>query len=130
MTEMTDRDALDALFDQARACPEPAGPEFMARVLADAERLQPAPRGAEHTVPVRGRSAVARRGWLARLSQALGGAAVVAGIGSAAMAGLVVGYVQPDALVSLTDSYSLAAEADGLDLMPGYDMLYADEVAQ
>lgn len=126
---MTDHDDLETLFARARACPPSAGPDFLARVLEDAERLQPAA-PARQAARVSQAVAASRWGWLARLSQALGGAVAVAGVGSAAMAGLVLGYVQPDALVALTDSYSIEAEMAGLDLMPGYDMLYADEVAQ
>lgn len=123
---MTDHDDLETLFARARACPPAAGPDFLARLLEDADRMQPA-------APARKMAqttAVSRRGWLARLAQALGGAGALAGVGSAAMAGLVLGYVQPDALAALADSYSIEAEVAGLDLMPGYDMLYADEVAQ
>ena len=119
-----DRDPIDDLLAKAGRQPAVASPDFLARILDDADRIQtlreetaqpPAPIG---------------RNWLSRLSAALGGAIAVAGVGTAAMAGLVVGYVQPDALVSFADSYNVVGVSADLDLIPGYETLYLDEVSQ
>ena len=113
------------MFAQARDTPSLPDADFMARLMADAEALQPAPRG---LVDPKSAAAVApRRGILSRLIAVLGGAGAVAGIGSAAMAGLVIGYVQPDPLVSLTDGFGLVAVSESLDLLPSFDTLLTEE---
>lgn len=122
---MTERDLLDDLFAEARAKPPAASPDFMARVLADAERLQPPAPAITFAPPV------ARPGLWSRFVSALGGAAAVAGIGSAAMAGLVIGYVQPEPLVALADGYGIATGLDEtLQLLPEYDSLLTIEASE
>ncbi|MEF3046790.1 dihydroorotate dehydrogenase [Pseudotabrizicola sp. L79] len=125
---MTERDLLNDLFAEAQAKPVAPSPEFMARVLADAAAHQPQPAPIVRPVV----PAVARPvGLVARLMAALGGAAAVAGVSSAAMAGLVLGYVQPEPLMTLADSYGLAtASTASLDLMTGYDSLLSVESSE
>lgn len=119
-TEMTDRDPLlDDLFRQARENPPVADSDFMARILADAVALQPVPR------PIV--AAPARRSLWSRLITMLGGAAVIAGLGSAAMAGLVIGYVQPAPLTNLADSFGIVEAGDSVELLPGLDGLLTEE---
>ena len=118
--ERADKDDLDRLFAEARAEGSSAQPDFMARVLADALAMQPAAAG--FAAPE-----VARPSLWARLAQALGGAAVAAGLGTAAMAGLALGYVQPEPVLTLAGSYGLAAGGEVFDLLPGYDSLLAEE---
>lgn len=112
---------LDDLFQSAGSTAPVADDAFMARVLADALREQPA---APSLAPPPRRHSL----W-ARLAAALGGAAAVAGIGSAAMAGLVIGYVQPDAMVSLAGSIGLSS-GESLELLPGFDALLTEELTQ
>lgn len=97
----------------------------MARVLADAARLQPAaaPVAGAHPIAVQGRGA----GLWAGLAAFFGGGAALAGIGSAAVAGLFLGFVQPAALSGIAGSLTGTAALDSLDLMPGVDALWSGE---
>lgn len=118
---MTGRDSLDDLFETARQNPIHPSDAFLARILADAEAEQPL--RAARPVPTRRRA-----GPWSRLVASLGGAVAVAGLGSAAMAGLAIGYVQPAAVFGLADSYGMAALAgDSIDLLPGYASLLTEE---
>jgi len=118
-----DHDPLEALFAQAQAEPAVPGDDFMARLIADAASNQPAP-----TAPLHRAATVRRRaGFLPRLVAMLGGAAAVAGLGSAAMAGLVIGYVQPDPLWSLADGFGLEVAGESLDLLPAFDTFLTEE---
>lgn len=119
---MADRDFVDDLLHRARATPPAPEADFMARVLADAVAAQPKAAGL-----IRPAMSSARRGLLARMIAALGGAAALAGIGSAAMAGLVIGYVQPDQLLTLTDTVGITAAGESLELLPGFDTLLTEE---
>jgi len=121
-SEMDAEDDLDRLLTLARRAEPAPAPDFMARVLQEAWAAQPAP-----APPPQGLRAVRRPGLWARLAQALGGAAVAAGLGTAAMAGLALGYVQPDPVLNLAGSYGLAPMGEALDLLPGYDSLVAEE---
>ena len=118
---MNDQDPMDVLFAAARANPPVPDQAFMARVTADALAAQPAPRA----LPRQAKSP--RVGLWRRWTAALGGALSVAGIGSAAMAGLVIGYVQPDPLLVLTDSVGITLAGETLELLPGLDGLLSEE---
>lgn len=119
---MTERDPLDDLFAAAaEQAPRPSA-DFMARVFADAEANQ---RPALAIAPV---ATPRASGFWARLVAAIGGVSAVAGLGTAVMAGVVIGYVQPDALLNLADSYGIAAaSSESVDLLSGYDSLWAEE---
>jgi hypothetical protein len=90
----TDREdiALDRLFQAGRAGPVPSD-DFMARILADAAR-EAAP------VPVPA-TPTARPGLLASLLSAIGGWPAAAGMATAAMAGVWLGFSSPE----LIDTY-------------------------
>jgi len=118
-TDSTPEAELDALFAQAQVHPPQADAAFMARVLADAQALQPR----------MARRAPVRPGLWARLAAALGGAVAVAGLGSAAMAGLVIGYVQPEPMVSLAGSIGFGL-TESIDLLSGFDALLIEDVLQ
>ncbi len=81
---------LEALFEAARQTAPVAGPELLARVLADGEALLPAAPG----------PAARRGGGLADLPRALlaaiGGWTALAGLATATLAGIWIGYVRPD----------------------------------
>jgi hypothetical protein len=108
MTTMRDKDLDDLLRLAARARPTP-DPALMDRVLADALAAQPqlvtspAPR---------------QPGLLARLSQAFGGGAVLAGVTSTLLLGLVVGYLSPD-----TMDYLTGGSAEAMNLFPDTELL-------
>ncbi len=83
-------DELDDFFTAARgAGPVPSG-ALMARVLADADAMQP--RAAAVAEPV---AASRWRRWLMAISAAVGGGAMATGLASAAVAGVFIGYAGP-----------------------------------
>ena len=117
---MQDRDDLDALFGAARAQAPVPSEALMARVLADALEVQP------KAVAPRAPVMVRREGMLARLAGLFGGAGALAGIGTAAVAGLFIGYVQPTGLSGWDDAV-LGTPLETVDLMPDVDALLAGE---
>lgn len=97
MAGETELDDLLAAASRVRTAPSEA---FMARVLADAEALQPAaPAGLPQRVPPR------PRGLWQRVTEALGGAGAMAGLGTAVVAGLAIGLVQPASVSLITGGY-------------------------
>lgn len=123
MNDITGHDqSLEDMFGVARAQSTVPSDAFMARLLADADALQPK----ANTEPS---LAAPRRGMWSRLIATLGGAVVIAGIGSAAMAGLVIGYVQPEPILLLTDDLGLTVPAD-VDLLPNFDLFLTEEPVQ
>ncbi len=104
------RDDLDELFVTARTQRVEPSADLMARILADAEALQPKP------APV---TAPPRVGFWQNLRATLGQAGV-AGLASATLAGVWIGYAQP---VSL-DAFSVQdAPLDLVELIPSFDEL-------
>jgi hypothetical protein len=115
MTERHESDddaALDALFGAARAArPDPSA-ALLARIAADAEAV----------AADRARQAAARpsRGGIFGWLPAIGGWPALAGLATAAVAGVWIGYAQPD-----LGSVSLIGAADEGTydiggLLPGY----------
>lgn len=107
---------LDALFAQARAeRPEP-GADLLARVMADAAGALPRTRPA---APQPWRRAL--RG----IAAAFGGSAPLAGMASAAVAGLWIGFSAPEPLLGLVPLWQESDEAGLLptDLLPDIDTL-------
>jgi hypothetical protein len=84
---------LDALLSQARdVAPSPLPDALFARLVAQAEAMVPAPAAA---APLG-----SRRGWVSALRQLvadIGGAPGLAGLSVAGVAGLWIGFVQPEA---------------------------------
>lgn len=117
-------DGLDAFFAAART-EEPALPDaLMARILADAAMVQ----AARPPAPVAPR----RRGSLWHtLSLAIGGRGAVAGLLSATLAGLWLGFSPPAQLAPLTRSITQSVlgdstALDGLDLIPALDTVLTE----
>lgn len=81
-------EALDALFETARAHPPEVPQALMARVLADADVLQPT-YGRHHAVRL------GLRAWIADL---LGGWQGMGGLVAAAAAGVWIGWSPPETL--------------------------------
>jgi len=81
-------------------------------VLADALALQPQTPGFRTAVPV------ARPGLLSRLAGVFGGAPALAGLGTAAVFGLALGYLSPSTLDYLTGT-----SADTAEFFPDTDLL-------
>ncbi|MFN3281086.1 MAG: dihydroorotate dehydrogenase [Tabrizicola sp.] len=106
-------DDLDRLLAAAASAPVRPSEALMERVLADALALQPAPSVALRPGPTR-----ARPGLLARIAAAIGGGPVLAGMGTAAIFGLALGYLSPTTLDYLTGS-----TADSVEFFPDADFL-------
>lgn len=102
-------DDLDRLLAAAARTAPPASAALMDRVLADALALQPQ---AVVELPA------ARPGLWSRLAAAFGGPPVLAGLGTAAVFGLALGYLSPTTLDYLT-----GATADTADFFPDADFL-------
>jgi hypothetical protein len=111
MTDMQDKD-LDGLFAlAARDRPSPS-PALIDRVLADALAAQPQPLG---LAPV-----PAHSGLLARFAAAFGGGPMLAGVFSAAVAGVAMGYLNPASMDMLTGGLT---GTETLELFPSADFL-------
>ena len=117
---MTD---LDDLFAEGRAeGPDPSA-SLMARVLQDAVAEQ----GKFRTPGVLA-AKPARISLLDRLFGLLGGAGTLAGGAMAGLAGLTLGYLQPESLANLSDLLANSSVAtQSMDLMPAYDSLLTEE---
>jgi uncharacterized caspase-like protein len=110
MTDM--QDDLDDLLATAARRPALPSEALMERVLADALALQPQAVGFRPAVPA------PQPGLLARLASLFGGAPALAGLGSAAVFGLALGYYSPATLDYLT-----GASTDTAEFFPGGDFL-------
>lgn len=105
------QDDLDDLLALAARRPALPSEALMDRVLADALTLQPEAAGF--------RAATApRMGLMARLAAVFGGAPALAGLGTAAVFGLALGYYSPATL-----DYLVGASADAAEFFPGSDFL-------
>ncbi len=109
---------LQAFFDAAQGQGPEASPDLLARVLADAEDQRAAP------------VAPARRPRLPRLralAAALGGWPAFAGLATAAVTGVWIGFSAPDTVDDLTAGYLGIAETPQFaDLMPQFDMFMTE----
>lgn len=105
---------LDDLFATARATGADASPALLARVLDDALAHQPQPRAI-------GAVSQARPGLWAMLTAALGGGMSLAGLGTATMAGLWIGFVQPASLTNLSDVIWQETAMDSVELIPSFE---------
>lgn len=113
---------LDAVFASAKSNAMQPSQDLMARVLADATALQPQPTPQSLRKPSQG-----ARGFWAALAAVFGGAGALAGVGSAALAGVFIGFVQPSAFGSVTGLLVSSATIDQLELIPDVDALLAGE---
>jgi hypothetical protein len=107
---------LDSLFAEVRAQGQIDSTVLQAKVFGDAIRLQPQANGLRRApVPT------PRFAFFNRLAAALGGKAILAGIGAAAISGVLVGFAQPASLTAMTGSLFAEAPLDQLDLFPSVD---------
>lgn len=112
---------LDGLFAEARGQRPLDNSALMARVLADAVTHQPRP----SALPVR-RKTRRKAGFWSSFADALGGKGVLAGLGAAMLAGVVVGFAQPSSLITLTDLIFVQSPLDEIELLPGIDAILAE----
>ena len=113
---------LDDLFATAaaRSANAVAPDGLIARVLADAAREQ-------RRIPAKPPAAPVRFGVWSALSSLFGGGQVLASLGTAAVAGLYLGFAQPGALLQLTDALSGTSGLESVDLMPDVDALLSED---
>lgn len=113
-------DDLNALFAAAKADVAEPSEALMARVMADAQEHQPkfVRRAVASPTPV--------IGFWAGLAAIFGGGGALAGIGSAAIAGLFIGFMQPVDLGLINEGFA-SVTLDSVELMPGVDALLAGE---
>lgn len=112
-------DDLDHLFGKLRAAaPAPSQP-LLDRVLADAVQAQP------QLLPPRSPQRADRGNLWWRIFGPLGGLPTAAGLGSAAIAGLLIGYADPTTLDVLTNGM-LGYAQDATDLFPDTDFLTSE----
>lgn len=112
---------IDDLFAAARAQTPSASADLMAKVFADAVLHQPQP----SVLPIRS-VPQKRRGFWTEIIDALGGKGAVAGLGTAAVVGVMLGFVQPTSLATLTDTLFAQTPLDELDLIPGVDAILTE----
>jgi hypothetical protein len=118
--EMTQgKSDLDDLFAKAAKQSMAPSDALMARVLADAMAEQPR---AVQVQPPRPRAA--SFGLWARLAELFGGGGALAGIGTAAVAGVVIGFAQPAGLGTLTEAV-WGAPLETVELIPSVETLFA-----
>lgn len=105
---------LDDLFAAGRvAAPEPS-PEFLAQILSDAEEVQ-----AGFAPP---RVVRAKPGVFASILASIGGWPSVAGLATATVAGVWIGFSSPEAVDDLASGYlGISEEIELTDLMPSFD---------
>lgn len=100
--------ALERVFDAARAVENPAPDRLMLAILQDAQRVQPTPMSKPEPV---------RRGWFdgfnlgAVFAQWPAAAVLAACLG----AGVFIGYAAPEEISPFTDSLTGAQASSGLD---------------
>lgn len=125
MTRRMTDDQLDDLFAAVRETRADASPDFLARVLADAYAAQPE----SAAMPAASAPRTAPAGLWARLSAAFGGGFGLAGVATAGLAGVWLGFAPPAGLSPLTENLlpATATAAVGVDLMPGLDDYWTDE---
>jgi hypothetical protein len=112
---------LDLLLRSAAADLVPSD-ALMARVMADADAVLAERRGG----PVDAPAPRAPWGWLRGVIGAIGGWPAVAGLATATVAGIWVGYAQPGTISGVAAGVLATEPAYDLgDLMPGYDIVLA-----
>ena len=118
MSDDKDMDRLDDLFAQARAEQPVPSDAVLSRIAADAAAWQPEP--------------APRHGFLAELLEGIGGWPALGGLVTATMAGLYLGFAQPE-LVSPTGLAQLSEtgveDATGefsFTVFPGDDLFFEE----
>ena len=125
---MTDIDREEAMLDRmlaglAQDDPIPSD-VLMRRVLADAAAVQASmPVQRPLVVTTDQRKASVRWGWLSDL---FGHGSAKAGLGTAAIAGVLLGFLQPAPVASLAAAVWGTETAGSVDLLPGIDDFMAE----
>jgi hypothetical protein len=118
----------DAELDQLLAglgTVQPAVPDaLMARILADAATIRDDAEAAR--VQAGPAAGVARASFWVRIAVALGGGRVLAGLGTAAVAGVVLGFAQPAPIATLSSTVWGLDFDVSVDLLPTADDFLAE----
>lgn len=115
-------DFLDNFFVAARTEHPVPDAALYARILADAEGVQAGFNAVCDTT-----SDTTPQGIFVRLSQALGGGLALAGLTTAAVAGLWIGLAAPQSIHDLTAGYiGMEAAPPFADLMPSLDLFLVE----
>lgn len=112
---------LDGLFADLRTAPLAPTSDFMARVMADALAEQPQP-----ALSPRAAIATTKQGLWPQILGALGGGVGMAGLGTAMLAGLWVGFAAPAPLAGLSSALGqdmVNTPVEQVDLLASYDSL-------
>lgn len=105
---------LEDLFAEARAQVPRNTEPLLERVLADALQVQP--RVDRPFIRAQDNS-----GFWANIISMVGGKTGLAGLGAATALGVVLGFVQPASLMTLTDTFVAQTQIDEFDLIPDID---------
>ncbi len=116
---MTNENDLDGLLQHARQTAHTPAPALIERVLSDAYALQ------SPGQPVL-RQAAPSPSLLSRLVRGLGGALGLAGLTTAALAGVGIGFYDPPALAAWTQTLTPSSAIDTVELIPDLDV-FMDE---
>lgn len=118
---------LDGFFEAGRADAPVPSSDLLARIMADAEGEAVA---REQVRPV----SRSRRGLLAALAAVIGGWPALAGMATAAAAGVWIGAAQPEALTVLTGGVlsTSASDFELEEIYPGYSayVTYQEAMSQ
>lgn len=120
---MNDERDLHGMFDLARASGPAPSAGLMARVLADAYDAQP--QMVPAPIPVVLPTRPVWQQTLASLAAALGGGGGLAGLGTAAIAGLFIGYASPD-LSDWMNGAIFSGSAESYDLLTAADLFLTE----
>ncbi len=127
MSRVLDGGELERFFEAARAEVTEISDDFMERVMADADSVLAARAPVSRAEPERG-------GRLRRFVSGLGGWPAVAGMATAMLAGVWVGFAAPEQVNTLSGGLLAAGEAatgtyELEDLLPragGYDVFFEE----
>lgn len=118
---MRDTDDLEVFFEAAKSSPPAPSSDFMARVLSDAEAMQPAALGVMQSMPPQQSSL---KEFFDALSDAIGGWRAFAGLAMAAVTGLWIGISPPAGLIEPFGSVlgtDTSALSDAFEYGDGFD---------
>ncbi|WP_439140832.1 hypothetical protein [Planktotalea sp.] len=118
---MRDTDDLEVFFEAAKSSPPAPSSDFMARVLSDAESMQPEALGVMQSMPPQ-QSGL--KEFFSALSDAIGGWRAFAGLATAAVTGLWIGISPPAGLIEPFGSVlgtDTSALSDAFEYGEGFD---------
>jgi hypothetical protein len=120
---MTDMDDLDQLLTTASGQRNLPPPALVARIVQDADRLQPQTAARSAKQP----ATVARPSWFAIVADWFGGGVPLAGVSAAALIGVYLGVAQPTPVLALADLVTGQTTMDVLQVLPETGALWSQE---